>query len=286
MAFRCVAPLAQRQLRDLSYLPDMVDSVTWTDWSELRDAHAVAIICGLAVRDAPLELRKAIHGRSMAGFSTLVVPRLVAQDLGPVLGAPTLLAVRPGETQQTTWESGEVFNVSSMTHVETALPGGRLGMASESRTTVLAYRAHSTAGMVLVCTPTTCGLALGVQREEQGRLLRQMLSYVMERCPSSPQPVSLPFRQRATSLDAFLDEEGDSGALVLLGLLACPSPSAPAELATAIADSLGVLVDTSTIERLLLRLTAAQSSDLAATLSRRGWASYVRRLRTHRAGGT
>jgi hypothetical protein len=283
---RCVAPIAQQNLRDLRYLPELADEVSWLGWEDLRDSPEVAVICGLALREAADALTTTLQKRSRAGLATVLVPRLLAQDLGPLLEAPTPIRVCPGETSETAWEDGEDFMVSAITHVETSLPTGRLGKTKDDRTTVFAYRRHTTAGPTVICTPTVCGRALGVERMAQENLFRRILSYAQEESVTSPSPPPDEVRELpAASLSAYLAEEGPQAALILLSVLATSGSRATKRLHEFACSRLGSELAEEEVERLVARLPSElQAADLVRVLREAGWTAYVRRVQGVKEG--
>ena len=122
---RLAAPIEQQTDRDLQRLPELADAVLWLDEAALADTPVPAVVTGLWLSADSVRAERLLKTRCVKGYVTLVVPRFAGGDLAGILGAPTAIQVRPGDTETVVWQDGGVYAVSAVSLLETVLPAGR-----------------------------------------------------------------------------------------------------------------------------------------------------------------
>ena len=244
-ATRVVALADQRDWRDLRLLAQRPDDTwpetRWLDPETAATASEPLIACGLwACRDpaAPSLLRR----RSAAGLASLLVARFEPHDLAAVIGAPATVRIVPGELGALHWQNARVDPVPAVTVIDSPLPEGRWARAPSTHggaTGVLAFRSHTGAGLIVLCTATITARALGVHPRQQRDLLRHLLQE-MARCAPAPglsrADTPEPPAERSAHPDEYLARHGADGALVLLAALRAPA-DAPADVRAGSVDA-------------------------------------------------
>jgi hypothetical protein len=117
---------------------------------------------------------------------------------------------------------------------------------------------------------------VGVDPESQRGLFAKILETAAAQCALA-RTVNIPDPQseRAPTIDAFIDEEGENGATFLLACLAVNSKEEIAEVAR---QRLSVELDKDEVARLTNRMPQVSESEIITILQRRGWSAYLRRL--------
>jgi hypothetical protein len=269
----------QKGLRDLGSLPGLAESVAWLESGEAATEPAPLVVCGLWLAQSADEARAVLRGRTQAGLTTVVVPRLQAGDLSGLLGAPATIEVVPGEFRGVSWD-GQDYAVPGVAVLETSLHAGKWAVAAGLGTAVLAWRPHAGAGAVVLCTAALTGRPLGVEREQQRQLLERILREAASGT-TAPRREELSVAERVP-LGTFLDEEGEAGAALLLAWLVAGADEAEA-VRSAAQQLLGLELQTPEIKRMLARLVVPGVEEARAELQRRGWGPHLRRL--PRTGG-
>ncbi len=273
MTHCCAALAEQRSCRDLRQLEDSVSSVRWLDATSVATAPEPLIACALWASREP-SASDLLRRRAEAGASSLLVPRFGPANLGSVLGAPVAVQVRPGEASAVVWEDGNRYDVPGLTVLDTALADGHWAR-STAGTSVLAFRPHTRAGLIVICTATVVGPALDADPAAQRALLNRLLDELERRAPrhaiaaddgASPEAP-------ATAAD-YLDRHGADGALVLLAALA--APGAPVDAAALAA--IGAALHENRLERLVAAMPSAQPAEVEQALRAAGWGSHLRAL--------
>src|SRR5207302_3677573 len=102
------------------------------------------------------------------------------------------------------------------------LHAGKWATAAGLGTAVLAYRPHAGAGAVVLCSAAVTGRPLGVDREAQRALLRRILEEAAAGTVARGEATSEadPAGQVAENAAAFLEQEREMGAAVVLACLA------------------------------------------------------------------
>ncbi len=269
----CIALADQRSWRDLRQLEDTAPSVGWLDAADAVTAPEPLVACGFWASREPAA-SDLLRRRAETGASSLLVARFEPADLGPVLGAPAAVQVRPAETSAITWKDGRRYDVPGMTVLDTALAEGHWAR-SIAGTSVLAFRPHTQAGWIVLCTATVVGPALGAEPAAQRALFHCLLDEMERQAPrratgdgdaASPDAA-------ATATD-YLDRHGADGALVLLAALA--APDAPVD-GTALA-AIGAALPEDRLELLVAALPPAVPGEIEQALRVAGWGAHLRAL--------
>jgi hypothetical protein len=276
---RCVALESQKSLRDLAQLPRLVEEVVWLGMDELTSASEPAVICGIFLSEDEVSAANLIRTRSQKGFATILTPRFKASDLAPLLGAPAGIELKPADFDTVHWEDGAHYSVSGVCHLQTALHAGRWATATGLGPVVLAYRPRSAAGPIVICTALVAGRPLGVDRNEQRRLLQRILAVTESVLPTRAQidEKSEGSPAAAPDLDTYLRETGEHGAALLLTILAC-NGDRESDLADAAGKVLGLQLNLEEIEQNLKRIPQASVADISSSLKQHGWTAYLRRV--------
>jgi hypothetical protein len=213
---------------------------------------------------------------------TLLVARFEPLDLGPVIGAPVSVRLCPGETTTLVWEDGRRYAVPGVTVIETALPQGHWAR-STAGTSVLAYRPHTQAGLICLCTATVAGPALGADPAEQQALFGRLLDAMARQAPArtaadgggkAPAPCA--------SLGEYLERHGPDGALVLLAALNAPDGRADAAGLASMGESIGGALAADRLAALVAAQPSATPGDIEQALNAAGWGAHLRVLARRR----
>ena len=269
----CAALIDQQSARDLQLLPTLVESVEWLDVKSLDSTRLPLVIGALWLSDEAVLAERVLRARTRSGRSTVVVPRFRGGDLATVLGTPSGITIRAREGRAVTWNDGEEFMVSSVSHVDTVLHAGQWAR-TEQGTAVFSYRPHAAAGTVVLCTANVTSRAVGVDRGEQARLLGRILrecrgpqADLAETSGHHPVPVA--------DAGEFLRTEGAKGAALLLALVACEGDRT-ADLEAIARGRLGL--DVGDARCLLDRLPDASLDTIETELKEAGWGAHLRLL--------
>jgi len=273
MTLTCAALEEQRHGRDLRRLRELVDEIRWISPDELPSETSVAVLGGLWLMNNVDRARDTLTRRARAGYSTIVVPRFRAGELGEVLGSPTAITVVSGEAGTVSWAGdGGTFAVSSVTSLETSLHNGHWA-SSETGLTVLGYRAHSGAGHMVVCTAALASRALGVEASEQRRLLERIFETL---APNQVVHEDAPAQEASTdSLSGFFDRHGPQAAAIALALVVAEGDRT-ADLRTVAWDRLGLSSDEAEFQRAVSAVPPAGVVELRQELEARGWGAHLR----------
>ena len=273
MNHRCVAIEEQRGWRDLRQLEQAIPVVRWASAQEAVDASEPLVACGLWACREPSASQLLRH-RMKAGRASLLVARFEPVDLGPILGAPTSIQIAPGETSALTWEDGQRFEVSGVTVIQTAIPNGHWAR-STAGTAVFAYRPHTQAGLVVLCTGTVAGVALGADPAQQRSLLERVLE---EMARQAPEPVdedaSGQIPDECSTTAEYLERHGPDGALVLLAALHAGAGSVD----NAALAAIGASLPEDRLAGLVAALPSASPPDIDQALRAAGWGAHLRAL--------
>jgi hypothetical protein len=289
---RVVALADQRDWRDLRLLAQRPDD-TWPEarWLDPQAAAAAApeplMACGLwACRDPAAA--SLLHRRSAAGLASLLVARFEPRDLAPVIGAPATVRIAPGELDALHWQDGRVDRVPAVTVIDSPLPQGQWARGSAQHgaaTGVLAFRPHTGAGLILLCTATVTARALGVRPEHQRELLRHLLAEMARRTPAAGQSrgdAAGPPAGRSADPTDYLARHGADGALVLLAAALAPQGPVDADALRAIGAALPaarLAALTADLPPDLTDTPAAWAPDaIAQALRAAGWGAHLRAL--------
>ncbi|MEW8552658.1 MAG: hypothetical protein AB2605_02600 [Candidatus Thiodiazotropha sp.] len=279
---RCAAPISQKTWRDLQLLPHFVDTVEWLENDALAHYEAPVVICGLWVADEPQKAKILLQQRSSSGRSTLIVPRYRGGDLAPVIGAPSVVNVRPGDSSEVEWEQDHCFAVSSVSYLQTSLRSGRWGRSKQGLV-IFCFRPSTAAGAIVVCTAAIVSRSIGVSRTEQADLFTRTLAELDALDVSRPTVIrEVGSESKAKNLEAFLDEEGPEGAALLLAMTV--GEKWPKGLAITVQNLLGLKLPAGRLEHLQNRMPEAKPEDISAVLRHRGWSAYLRRVAQLAAG--
>ena len=273
----CAALSTQRGWRDLRHLEAAVSSVRWLDNDEALAAPEPLVACGLwASRES--SAKAVLKHRAEAGVASLLVARFEPADLGPVLGAPVAIMIKPGETSELRWEDGHRYEVPGVTVIDTALSEGHWAR-SAAGTSVLAFRPHTQAGLIALCTATVAGPALGADPTAQRALLHRVLDELERRAPRRPTPaVDHVTPQSAADAAEYLERHGADGALVLLAVFALPGRPVDAAALAAI----GAALPDVRLTQLAAQLPDAAPDEIEQALRAAGWGAHLRTLARHR----
>ncbi|AUB82278.1 hypothetical protein [Candidatus Thiodictyon syntrophicum] len=277
----CVGLAEQRTWRDLRRLgQDPSRTLRWLDAGEVATAPEPLVACGLWAARTP-EAALVLRRRAEAGLVTLLVARFEPVDLGPVIGAPVSVRLCPGESDGLVWDDGRRYAVPGVTVIETALPQGHWAR-SAAGTSVLAYRPHTQAGLICLCTATVAGPALGADPAEQQALFDRLLDELARRAPERPpaDPIA-PSPALCASVCEYLERHGAEGALVLLAALNAPDGRADA----AGLESIGATLAADRLAELVAAQPAATAQAIEQALNAAGWGAHLRALVRRRMGG-
>lgn len=277
MSLSCVALKEQRTWRDLRRLEQSVQAVRWVDAHEAIAAPEVLVACGLwACRE--LAASQVLCERAKAGRSSLLVARFEPLDMGPVVGAPAGVQISPGETTALAWEDGQRFEVPGVTVIETAIAEGHWAR-STAGTTVFAYRPHTQAGLMVLCTATVAGVALGADPAQQKALLQRILEETTRRTAlrAGTDPSGSTVGVCSTAAE-YLDHHGSDGALVLLA--ACGA--ADGRVSEASLEAIGATLPGDRLADLVAALPTASPEEMERALRAAGWGAHLRVLARRR----
>ncbi len=273
MTHGCIALADQRSWRDLRQLEDSVPSVRWLDTAAAASAPEPLIACGLWASREP-SASDLLRRRAEVGAPSLLVARFEPADLGSVLGAPVAVQVMPGEASAVTWEDGRRYSVPGVTVVDTALAEGHWARGAAG-TSVLAFQPHTQAGLIVLCTATIAGPALGADPAAQRALLHRLLDEMecrAPRCAVAAADAASP--EAATTAAEYVDRHGADGALVLLAALA--TPSAPVDAAALAA--IGTALPEDRLDLLVAAMPPAAPGEIEQALRGAGWGAHLRAL--------
>jgi len=275
---RCAALQSQRSGRDLAQLEELVGQVDWIADPAAADVAHPLILSGMWASDNQERSREVLRRRSAAGRVTVLVPRWRAGDIAPIVGAPSSIEVRASNFDGVAWEDGQQYAVSGVSSLRTALRAGKWAVATGVGTVLLCFRPHMTAGPIVICTAAVAGRPSGVRLEEQRRLLEWILkeaeSLASQRSPKQPEART---NKPAADVATFLREEGPTGAVLLLALLACKGDKA-GDLAGSARSRLGVDLEPGELQRVLIRLPETSRPEMATALRAFGWGAHLRRV--------
>jgi hypothetical protein len=272
---RCAALTIQQNLRDLANLSALVDEVEWIAVEQAAEVSGPLVICALWMWEAAAEAATVIQTRSLAGKSTIVVPRFRAGDLMDMLKAPSRIEVKSAEFHSLECE-GQHFDVPGASVFQTSLHAGKWATSTGVGTVIMAYKPHTAAGPIVLCSAAVTGRPLGVDQDTQRALLTKILETATAQSPVAgaiyaPAPRS----EQAPTIEAFINEESEAGAAFLMALLAADGQEAIAEVAR---RRLIIELDEDEVSRLTKRLPQVTNSEIRMTLQLRGWGAYLRRL--------
>jgi hypothetical protein len=270
----CVALKEQRNWRDLRLLEQTIPAVRWVDVEAATTAPELFVVCGLwACREksASQVLRK----RSEEGFSSLLVARFEPVDMGALIGAPTSIHIAPKEISSLTWEDGQHYEVPGVTVVNTAISQGHWAR-STAGTSILAYRPHTQAGLIVLCTATIAGVALGTDSSQQKALLQRVLEEMTRQAPVTRQSGATQDAPELCSTPAeYLAHHGPDGALVLLAAL--NADSGPVN--SAALEAIGAKLPEDQLKSLVSALPKAAPQNIEEALRDAGWGAHLRTLK-------
>lgn len=280
MTLSCVAIEEQRGWRDLRQLEQSL-TVRWIPAKDADIAPEPLVACGLwAARDP--NAGAALCRRAEKGLGSLLVARFEPGDLGPVVGAPVAIRIAANETTEVSWEDGRRYAVPGFTVIETALPPGHWAR-SPSGTVVFAYRPHTQAGLIVLCTATIAGPALGTDPAEQRALLHRILE---ELARSAPECTDESGDRRApagcATASEFLEQNGPDGALVLLALWQAGGQGVEA----ASLEAIGAALPDAHLTELIASLPDAAPDEIERALRSAGWGAHLRALARHASEAT
>ncbi len=165
-----------------------------------------------------------------------------------------------------------------MSSLRTTLHAGRWAIASGVGTVVLCFRPYAAAGPIVVCTAALTSRPPGVESGEQRRLLERI---VAEAASHTGPPVhdrdNEPPVEPAFDLDAYLDEEGEVGAALLLAMRACEGDRS-ADVATVAREVVGVVIPIGEVDRCVRRIPEASTKMIAIALRAHGWGAHLRQI--------
>jgi hypothetical protein len=281
---RCAALRAQQTLRDLGALMALAEQVDWIDHDQAAGVAEPLIVCGLWLAQQAADASKVLRTRSHAGRTTLVVPRFQAGNLAPVLQAPADIEIVSGEYRTLLWDE-QPYAVPGVSVFQTTLHAGKWATAAGLGTALLAYRPHAGAGAVVLCSAAVTGRPLGVDREAQRSLLQRILVEAAAGIAAAEEIASREDTARpAENATAFLEQEREPGAAVLLACIASSSREVSA-VRTAARDLLSLDLEQGEVERLLARLPPLGATALRQALTETGWGPFLRRVDATREGG-
>jgi hypothetical protein len=278
MEVRCAALLDQKKARDLRLLESLVDHVDWLSPDELRGSPAPVLISGSWIAENEGTARELAAARSRAGRATVFVPRLRAGDWRELLGAPTAVEVVLGQASALRWHDGTEYEVPSVTCIRTSLHAGQWA-SSDVGSVVLAYRATTTAGPVVLCAANLTNSQIGVDEGAQRSALRRLLSDVVDALGTETEDEPDEPQASLETAEDFLAETAGAGASLSLALVAAGGDRG-ADLAGVARDVLGLTLPADH-EALLERLPTVSVAELEAALAARGWSAHLRHLRRH-----
>ena len=278
MTRQCAVLEEQRTWRDLRRLGEVVMAPRWVDSQQALLAPEPLVACGLWAAREP-SAGTLLRRRAEAGRSSLLVARFEPGDLGPIIGAPVAVHVKGGEAGALAWEDGRRYQVPSVTVIETALADGHWAH-STAGTTVLAFRPHTQSGLMVVCTATVAGPALGSDASEQRALLERLLDEV-ERCGPERPATSTEGSPATATVDEYLDRHGADGALVLMASLAEPG----ALIDGAALAAIGAALPAERLSTLAAALPSVAPGEAARALRDAGWGAHLRALAARRTEG-
>lgn len=268
----------QRSWRDLRQLEQTSAVVRWVGAEEAATAPETLVACGVWVCRDP-SAAALLRQRAAAGRASLLVARFEAKDMGPLVGAPVKIQVCPGESTALVWEDGQNFKVPSVTVIETAIAEGHWAR-SAAGTTVFAYRPHTQAGLIVLCTATITGVALGADPAQQRALLERVMLALTRQ---TSQRIDADVANRAPTVCAtaaeYLEHHGPEGAVVLLAALDAPD----GRVNEAMLAAIGCRLPTDRVASLLAALPGASSRDIEQALRAAGWGAHLRSLARRRS---
>ncbi len=192
-----------------------------------------------------------------------------------ILGAPSAVEIAAAEFKSFEWGDHH-YQVPGFTIIKTALHAGKWGEAPGVGTVLLAYRAYTLSGAIVLCAATVTSRLVGVTADIQKALLLAMIAATTPAAEIAESIEAIPVAQPA-SIDEFLVQERELGAAFLLSRLAVADPDL-ANLTEVASEHLNILLSTEDVSRLRERLPRATSADERKALSRFGWGAYLRRL--------
>jgi len=164
--------------------------------------------------------------------------------------------------------------VSGATVIQTAIPNGHWAR-STAGTAVFAYRPHTQAGLVVLCTGTVAGVALGADPAQQRSLLERVLE---EMARQAPEPVdedaSGQIPDECSTAAEYLERHGPDGALVLLAALHAGAGSVD----NAALAAIGASLPEDRLAGLVAALPSASPPDIDQALRAAGWGAHLRAL--------
>ena len=191
------------------------------------------------------------------------------------LKAPATINVKSAEFHSLEWD-GQHFDVPGASVFQTPLHAGKWATSTGVGTVILAYRPHTAAGPIVLCSAAVTGRPLGVDSDTQRGLFAKILeTAAAQSAVAGAVNVPAPRSEQAPTIDAFIDEEGENGAAFLLARLAAESQEEIAEVAR---QCLSVELDGDEVSRLTNRIPQVSESEIIMTLQQRGWSAYLRRL--------
>jgi hypothetical protein len=256
----------------------LADEVVWLQDQDAMQADDPLVIPGLWINEDAGAAKRMLRARSEARRATIVVPRFKGGDLAPLLGAPASVEVRPGDFDGIAWDDGQQYIVPGVSSLKTTLHAGRWAIASGVGTIVLCFRPHAAAGPIVVCTAALTSRPPGVELGEQRRLLARIVDEVASHTgPPVPDRGDEPLVEPAFDLDAYLDEEGEVGAVLLLAMRACKGDRS-ADVATVAREVIGVVLPISEVDRCVRRIPEASIQAIAIALRAHGWGAHLRQI--------
>lgn len=269
----CVALDDQRDWRDLRQLGQAIASVRWVDVHAARTASEPLIACGLWACREPVAKDVLLH-RAKTGRDSLLVARFEPVDLAAVMGAPASILIRPAESGVLAWQDGQRFEVPSVTVIETAIPQGHWAR-STAGTTVFAYRRHTQAGLIVLCTATVAGVALGADPAQQCLLLQQILKEMASLASARIEEDEIDTAPTVCATPSeYLEFFGPEGALVLLAALNAGERSVQVQDL----EVLGAALPEDRLASLVAALPGATAREIEQTLRAAGWGAHLRML--------
>jgi hypothetical protein len=200
-----------------------------------------------------------------------------------MIGAPTSVAVKPGEFTSLTWEDGSSYKVPGVSRIESALHAGRLAIAQGLGPVALSFRPHQASGPVLICTANLAGRPLGVDPADQKALFDRLLG-ALESMKAAGDSDTEEIASPAADLNVFLSETGGVGAAVLLSLWAVSGDRT--QLNRTARELLGLELAEEDWEKCLKRLPENVSvEEIEKTLHAHGWSAHLRRMKQVQAEG-
>ncbi|MCI0390295.1 MAG: hypothetical protein MOB07_16215 [Acidobacteria bacterium] len=272
---RCAALTIQQKLRDLANLSSLVDEVEWIAVEQAAEVNRPLVICALWLWEAAAEAATILQTRSLAGKTTLVVPRFRAGDLMDALKAPSAIGVTGAEFHSLEWD-GQHFDVPGASVFQTSLHAGKWATSTGVGAVIMAYRPHTAAGPIVLCSAAVTGHPLGVDLDAQRALFTKILETAAAQS-AVPDAVNAPAPRsdQATTIDAFISEEGEVGAAFLLARLATGEQE---ELGKVARQCLSIELAKDEIGRLTKRLPQVTAPEITTALRQHGWGAYLRRI--------